>query len=92
LGTERSVPFFNKLLDIPDAAGWVIIDDRLAELYLPNEDPIGKRMKVWLANDAPWQTMIGRVGSIREAGIDKPAVPEYYLSANQTAMTPRIFR
>jgi hypothetical protein len=28
----------------------------------------------------PWLTIVGVVGSIREAGIDKPAVPEYYRS------------
>src|SRR5258708_1590731 len=58
--------FFNRL-DVPDAAGVVIINDRIAEQYFPNEDPIGKRIRPGPEAQQPWVTIVGLVGSIREA-------------------------
>jgi hypothetical protein len=68
----RSGRFFDRL-DGPDAEGVAIISYRTAEEYFGNENPIGKHIRPGPANSpGPRLTVVGVVGSIREAGIDKP--------------------
>jgi macrolide transport system ATP-binding/permease protein len=67
--------------------GVVIINDRIAEQYFPNEDTIGKQFRPGPADlGRSWLTIVGVVGSIREAGIDKPAVLAFYLSQSQISL------
>jgi putative ABC transport system permease protein len=64
----------------PQAAPAVIINETMARLYWPNEDPIGKRMRiVW----SPWITIVGVVGDVHHTGLNTPANPEMYLSQLQ---------
>ena len=75
-------------LDQPGAQPVVIINDQLADQYFPNEDPLGKRIKKGPpSSNAEWLTIVGVVGSIREAGMDKPAVPAFYVSQTQNPMS-----
>jgi putative ABC transport system permease protein len=75
-------------LDQPGAQPVVIINDQLAEQYFPNEDALGKRIKRGPpSGNAEWHTIVGIVGSIREAGMDKPAVPAFYVSQTQNPMS-----
>jgi putative ABC transport system permease protein len=75
-------------LDGPDSPPVVIINDQLAEQYFSGEDPLGKRIKRGPpASSTPWHTIVGVVGSIREAGMDKPAVPAFYVSQTQNPMS-----
>jgi len=64
----------------PQAAPAVIINETMARLYWPNEDPIGKRMRiVW----SPWITIVGVVGDVHHTGLNTPPNPEMYLSQLQ---------
>jgi putative ABC transport system permease protein len=75
-------------LDQPGAQPVVIINDQLAEQYFPSEDVLGKRIKRGPpSSSAEWHTIVGVVGSIREAGMDKPAVPAFYVSQTQNPMS-----
>jgi putative ABC transport system permease protein len=49
----------------------------LARRYWPNEDPIGKRMRVIFS---PWLTVVGVVGNSRQISLDAEPQPELYLS------------
>jgi putative ABC transport system permease protein len=69
-----------------------IINAKLAQQHFPNEDPIGHRVKVGLANSPnPWLTIVGVVGDMRQMGIDTAAEPEIYFAANQTAINAPFF-
>ncbi|HEY6805733.1 MAG TPA: ABC transporter permease [Pyrinomonadaceae bacterium] len=64
---------FNDSQPIPTA----IINETLAKQYWPNEDPIGKRLKVV---ESPWLTIVGVVGNVHHNGLNTAPNPEIYLS------------
>jgi putative ABC transport system permease protein len=56
--------------DSADAPAAVVINRRLADEFWPNENPIGKRLKVGSADSPnPWATVIGVVNNVRQAGL-----------------------
>jgi putative ABC transport system permease protein len=56
-------------------SGVVIISETAARTYWPNQDPIGKRMKVAGPN---WSTVIGVAGDVKDAAMQNPAGPHTY--------------
>jgi putative ABC transport system permease protein len=75
--------------DIKGATGVVAISAAMARLYFPGEDPVGKRIKIDRAANA-WLTVVGVVGDIRDASLDREPEPEFYLAHAQepwSAMT-----
>jgi putative ABC transport system permease protein len=64
----------------PQPAPAAIINETMARLYWPNEDPVGRRLKII---SSPWITVVGVVGDVRHTGLNVPANPEIYLSVLQ---------
>jgi putative ABC transport system permease protein len=62
-----------------------VINETLAAQYFPNEDPIGKRIKVGGVErpKAPWMQIIGVAGDVRYSGLDKVSEPTYYEPISQ---------
>jgi putative ABC transport system permease protein len=58
----------------------VIINETMARLYWPNQDPIGQRLKIV---ESPWLTVIGVVGDVRHSSLAVQPNPEIYLSQLQ---------
>src|SRR5205085_3442375 len=52
----------------------------MARLYFPNQDPVGRRLRVLFS---PWLTIVGVVGDVRHNGLNTPPNPEIYLSLLQ---------
>ena len=48
----------------------VIINQRLAKQYWPNDDAVGKRIKVGPPEGASWMTVVGVVGNVNHQGLD----------------------
>ena len=69
--------FFNAG-DKLDSRPVIIINQALAQRYWPNENPIGKRIRVPMSGGPVWATIIGLVGNMRHRGLDQPVKPEYY--------------
>jgi putative ABC transport system permease protein len=63
--------------DEPQAAPVAIISETMARKFWPNEDPIGKRMRVLFS---PWITVVGVVADVRQTSLAESAAPELYLS------------
>lgn len=66
-------------LDGPETQRVVIVDENFAELWWPDEDPIGKRFKFGghgSSND--WMTVIGVVGYVKLYGMKREALEQIY--------------
>ncbi|HEY3600405.1 MAG TPA: ABC transporter permease [Chthoniobacterales bacterium] len=66
-----------------DAPPVVMINQALARKYWPNEDPVGKRMRVPTREGRVWTTIIGMVGDVHHRGLDQPVKPEWYAPLTQ---------
>jgi len=57
--------------DNADVRNVAIIDETLAQIYWPGEDPTGKRLNLQFAdNRAGWREIVGVVGRIKHKGLD----------------------
>ncbi len=74
--------------DMADSAPpTVVINRTMAARFWPNEDAVGRRFKGGgRPSDAPWWTVIGVVGDMRQVSLDAPPEPEIYTPA--TAAVP----
>lgn len=63
--------------DDPQAAPAIIINETFARRFFPDEDPIGKRLRIIAS---PWLTIVGVVGDVRHTGLHTQPNPEMYLS------------
>jgi predicted permease len=60
--------------DTMDSPRVVVVDDRMAAALWPNEDPLGKRLRrggMDASEDAPWLTVVGVVGSVKQYTLDE---------------------
>ncbi|HEY6661140.1 MAG TPA: FtsX-like permease family protein, partial [Pyrinomonadaceae bacterium] len=61
----------------------MLVSESLAARFWPNQDPIGKRIKLPFNNpgrdDEPWRTVVGVVGDVKQYGLDKPSASALYL-------------
>jgi putative ABC transport system permease protein len=57
----------------------ILIDETLAHQYFPNEDPIGRRMRLW----GQFREIVGIVGAVHHYGLDKTPEPTIYASFEQ---------
>jgi putative ABC transport system permease protein len=59
-----------------------IVDETMAKAYWPNEDPIGKQMRLGgpsPQNDSPWMTVVGVVAHVKNYGVDQDSRVETYV-------------
>jgi len=60
----------------------VIVSSALAQKLFPNEDALGKNLRLGLAG--PWFTVVGVAANVKNAGIVENDDPEYYLARKLT--------
>ena len=85
-GFRRSLPNYFQMMGIPLLRGRdfdehddgvnkdrvVIINDRFARKFWPNDDSIGKRIKIGPPESNPWLTIVGVVKDIHQTGLENP--------------------
>ena len=62
--------------DKEDAPGVIVINQNLARTYLPNEDPIGKRIS--FDDRQTWNSIVGVIDDVKQLGRDSEVKPEVY--------------
>jgi putative ABC transport system permease protein len=63
-----------------------LINETLAHLQFPNEDPIGKRINI-TRGPAMWREIVGIVGDVKQLGVDKATPNETYAPFAQVPFT-----
>jgi predicted permease len=72
--------------DATAAAPVVIINEETAKRYWPDEDPIGRRVKLGRAEGPnPWMTVVGVAANVRHFGLDDVARREIFRPYSQAA-------
>jgi hypothetical protein len=70
--------------DKAGAQAVVIVNRKLAQHYWPNQDPIGKRLRIGtMEMKTPWMVVVGEVADIKLSSPDEPTKEEYYLPVDQ---------
>jgi putative ABC transport system permease protein len=72
--------------DTPAGEQVVIVSESLVRKYWPDQNPIGKRLKISSdANDKnrPWLSVVGVAGNVRSEGQFAPFIPEIYVPCTQ---------
>src|SRR5579862_8791210 len=65
--------------DVRDAPPVILIDETLARQYWPNENPIGRRMRLW----GKFREVVGIVGQVHHYGLEKEPEPTIYAPFEQ---------
>ncbi|HMV84298.1 MAG TPA: ABC transporter permease [Blastocatellia bacterium] len=72
--------------DSLNAPGVIVINETMAKRFWPDEDPLGKRIKLGLFSaDAPWLTVVGVAADVKQGGLDRTPRPEFFRPYNQAA-------
>jgi putative ABC transport system permease protein len=72
--------------DTADSQPVVVVDERFAHKWWPNENPVGKRLQIHRTTPnagASWSEVVGVVGHIKHYGVDRESRESLYLSAYQ---------
>jgi putative ABC transport system permease protein len=74
--------------DVAASTPVVIINQTMARMFWPGEDPVGRRMKYGqLSGQSAWMTIVGIVPDTRRTGFDAAVRPETYLPHAQSLDT-----
>ncbi|HJQ32688.1 MAG TPA: ABC transporter permease [Pyrinomonadaceae bacterium] len=68
--------------DTKDSTPAAIIDENMARTYWPGVDPVGRRLKTG-GEKAPWLTVVGVVGGVKQYALDTDSRVTVYLPHGQ---------
>jgi len=78
--------------DRTDSRRVVIVSEKLAQRFWPGQDAVGKHLKYGGQHgDAPWLTVVGIVGNVKQRGILRDARLETYLPHTQRPLSSMSF-
>ena len=70
----------------------VIINQMLADLLWPGEDPVGRRIKWGIESSrSPWMTIVGVVGDVKQSALDEPTTVQVYAPLTLNEPWSRVF-
>jgi predicted permease len=65
-----------------------IVNEVLAHMFWPNGDPIGNQIKWGIeASQAPWMTIVGMAGDVKQSTLDTATMPQVYVPIAQEPLT-----
>lgn len=64
-------------LDTASAPGVIVINERMAHVFWPKEDPVGRAIRLG-GSDGPRLTVVGVVGDVHHLGLDVPMRSQFF--------------
>ena len=61
----------------------VLINETMARSTWPNEDPIGRRIRIGMSIEPQWMTIVGVVADVRQVSLKRAISQELYVAAAQ---------
>jgi predicted permease len=72
--------------DSQNAPDVIVINEAMARQFWPDEDPLGKRIKLGAFNSGnPWLTIVGISQDVKEGGLDRRPFPIFFRPYSQAA-------
>jgi len=68
--------------DVRDAPAVAVINEAMARVFWPDQDPLGRRFRMGTGGDTLF-TVVGVVGDMRAVALGEPAFPEVYVPLDQ---------
>ena len=65
-----------------------VVSEAMARRFWPNEDAVGKRLRISRPPNSPWLTVVGVVGNVHDFGDPGDPIETWYLPYAQQAATP----
>lgn len=72
--------------DTATSTGVVVIDETMARKYFPNEEAVGKRLRLGDATN-PWLEVVGVVADSKSSGLEATSYPGLYIPYQQRQAT-----
>jgi predicted permease len=73
--------------DRPGSQLVTIVSRKFAQHYWPNEDPVGKRLRIGTPEmQTPWLTVVGEVADLKLTSPDEDTKEQYYFAVAQTEL------
>jgi predicted permease len=66
--------------DTATAPPVAVINETMARRLFPNEDPLGKHVRMGPNPSGPWTTIVGVIGDVRHGGLEEVPQPELYIT------------
>ncbi|HUF51558.1 MAG TPA: ABC transporter permease [Longimicrobiales bacterium] len=63
----------------------VLINERLASVFYPTDNPIGRRIRPCCGDQVPWFTIVGVVNDVKQGGLEEETGTELYFFYPQSA-------
>jgi putative ABC transport system permease protein len=77
--------------DTAESAKVMIIDETLARLYWPHEEPLGKRVSLSPPDEQMWYEIIAVVGAVKQRGLDQDYRGSLYIPYDQAPPLRNLF-
>ena len=71
--------------DTATAPPVAVINETMARRLFPNEDPLGKHIRMGPNPTGAWTTIVGVIGDVRHGGLEEVPQPEVYITYLQGA-------
>jgi putative ABC transport system permease protein len=69
--------------DMPDSPRVVLVNQAWVDRYSPDQNPIGRRLKITNRPNTPWREIVGTVGNVKHHGLDARARETIYSAYTQ---------
>jgi putative ABC transport system permease protein len=70
--------------DRSDSTLPTLVSETFARRYFPGDTPLGRRVRLGPNPNAPWRTIVGVVGDVRDLGLGAPPRPDVYVLFTQS--------